>query len=74
MKGRVKVLRAERDMTQDDLAKAIGVSRYAINALENGRHEPSLDLAFRIASEFGVTIEAVFANPYPVKAKPSEQP
>jgi putative transcriptional regulator len=69
VKGRVKVLRAERDMTQDDLAKAIGVSRYAINALENGRHEPSLDLAFRIASEFGVTVEEAFANPYPMKAR-----
>jgi len=64
VKSRVKVLRAERDMTQEDLAIAIGVSRYAINALENGRHEPSLDLAFRIAAEFGVTVDEVFQNPY----------
>jgi putative transcriptional regulator len=64
MKNRVKVLRAERDWTQEDLAKAIGVSRYAINALETGRHDPSLDLAFRIANVFGVTVEQAFSNPH----------
>ena len=64
LKGRLKVLRAERDLTQDALAKAVGVSRYAINALETERHDPSLDLAFRIAAEFGVEVEEVFANPY----------
>jgi len=66
----VKVLRAERDMTQETLARAIGVSRYAINALETERHDPSLDLAFRIASEFGVPVEEVFRNPYPKKPLP----
>lgn len=70
MRGRVKVLRAERDMTQESLARAIGVSRYAINALETERHDPSLDLAFRIASEFGVAVEEVFRNPYPKKPRP----
>ncbi len=69
MKGRVKVLRAERDMTQEDLAHAVGVSRYAINAVETERHDPSLDLAFRIASEFGVSVEDVFRNPYPRKPR-----
>jgi len=64
VKSRLKVLRAERDMTQEDLAAAIGVSRYAINALETGRHDPSLDLAFRIAARFGVPVDAVFVNPY----------
>lgn len=64
MKSRIKVLRAERDWTQDRLAEAIGVSRYTINAIETGRHEPSLDLAFRIAVEFGVPVEEVFYNPH----------
>ena len=64
MKGRLKVLRAERDWTQEQLSVAIGVSRYAINALETERHAPSLDLAFRIAAEFGVRVEEVFPNPY----------
>ncbi len=64
MKSRIKVLRAERDWTQEQLSSAIGVSRYAINALENERHDPSLDLAFRIAAEFGVSVENVFTNPH----------
>ena len=64
VKGRLKVLRAERDWTQEQLSVAIGVSRYAINALETERHAPSLDLAFRIAAEFGVRVEEVFPNPY----------
>jgi putative transcriptional regulator len=64
MKSRIKVLRAERDWTQEQLSAAIGVSRYAINALENERHDPSLDLAFKIASVFGVTVEQVFTNPH----------
>ena len=64
MKSRIKVLRAERDWTQEQLSVAIGVSRYAINALETERHAPSLDLAFRIAAEFGVPVESVFTNPH----------
>ena len=64
MKNRIKVFRAERDWTQERLAKAVGVSRYAINALETERHDPSLDLAFKIAAEFGVTVEDIFANPH----------
>ncbi|MDC7683778.1 helix-turn-helix transcriptional regulator [Asticcacaulis sp. BYS171W] len=65
MKSRLKVLRAERDLTQEQLADLVGVSRYAINALETERHDPSLDLAYRIASAFGQNVEAVFPNPYP---------
>ncbi|ESQ77327.1 helix-turn-helix transcriptional regulator [Asticcacaulis sp. YBE204] len=68
MKSRLKVLRAERDLTQEQLADIVGVSRYAINALETERHDPSLDLAYRIASAFGQNVEAVFPNPYPPKA------
>ena len=64
MKSRLKVLRAERSWTQEQLADEVGGSRYAINALETERHDPSLDLAFRIAAAFGVTVEEVFANPH----------
>lgn len=64
MKSRLKVLRAERDMTQEQLATLIGVSRYAINALETERHDPSLDLAYRIAAAMGLNVEQVFPNPH----------
>ncbi len=64
MKSRLKVLRAERGWTQEQLANEVRVSRYAINALETERHDPSLDLALRIAAAFGVTVEEVFANPH----------
>ena len=64
MKSRLKVLRAERDMTQEQLSTVVGVSRYAINALETERHDPSLDLAYRIAAAFAVQVEDVFPNPY----------
>ncbi len=64
MKSRLKVLRAERGWTQEQLSLAVGVSRYAINALETERHDPSLDLAFRIADAFDMTIEDVFVNPH----------
>ena len=64
MKSRLKPLRAERGWTQEQLSAEVGVSRYAINALETERHDPSLDLAFRIAAAFGLAVEAVFANPH----------
>ena len=64
MKSRLKVLRAERGWTQEQLSDRVGVSRYAINALETERHDPSLDLAFRIAAAFGLPVEQVFANPH----------
>jgi putative transcriptional regulator len=56
----MRVLRAERDWTQADLAAKIGVSRQAIIAVENGRYEPGLGLAFRIARAFERNIEEVF--------------
>ena len=71
MKSRLKVLRAERDLTQEQLADLVGVSRYAINALETERHDPSLDLAYRIASAFALNVEAVFPNPHPPKVPES---
>jgi putative transcriptional regulator len=60
MKNRIKVYRAMHDLTQEDLAKAIGVTRQTILAIEKGRYVPSLDLAFRIARHFGVNIEEIF--------------
>ncbi len=64
MKSRLRLLRAEQSWTQEDLAAAIGVSRQAINALETERHDPSLDLAYKIAAAFAVPVEQVFPNPH----------
>ena len=60
MNNRLKVLRAERDWSQAALAEQLGVSRQTVNALETGRYDPSLPLAFRIARTFGQPIEAIF--------------
>ena len=60
MKNRLRVLRAERDWSQADLAEALRVSRQTVNAIENERYDPSLPLAFAIARLFGLAIETVF--------------
>src|SRR2546428_585052 len=60
MKNRLRVLRAERDWSQGELADRLEVSRQTVNALENEKYDPSLPLAFRIASLFGMRIEDVF--------------
>lgn len=60
MRNRLKVLRAERDWTQADLARELDVSRQTVNAVETGKYDPSLPLAFRIARLFATTIEDVF--------------
>ena len=60
MKNKIKVYRAMHDMTQEDLAMQIGVTRQTILAIEKGKYVPSLDLAFRIARHFGITIEEIF--------------
>ena len=60
MKNRLKVLRAERDWTQGDVAERLGVSRQTVNAIETERYNPSLPLAFKIARVFGQPIEAIF--------------
>ena len=60
MKNRLKVLRAERDWSQADLAQRLEVSRQSVNAIETGKYDPSLPLAFKIAQVFGMPIEAIF--------------
>jgi putative transcriptional regulator len=60
MKNRLKVLRAERDWSQQDLADALAVSRQSVNAIETGKYDPSLPLAFRIADIFEMPIETIF--------------
>jgi len=60
MKNSIRVLRAELRWTQADLAKKLGVSRNSVNAIENGKYDPSLPLAFRIARLFEKSIEEVF--------------
>jgi putative transcriptional regulator len=62
MNNRLKVLRAERNWSQADLAEQLGVSRQTVNALETGRYDPSLPLAFRIAHVFGQPIESIFSE------------
>jgi putative transcriptional regulator len=62
MKNRLKVLRATRDWTQLDLALALEVSRQTVNAIETGKYDPSLPLAFRLARLFGLPIEESFED------------
>jgi putative transcriptional regulator len=62
MKNRLKVLRAERNWSQADLAERLDVSRQSVNAIETGKYDPSLPLAFKIAGLFGLTIEQIFFN------------
>ena len=61
MKNRLKVLRAERDWSQADLAERLNVSRQTVNAIETGKYDPSLPLAFKIAALFGLGIEEIFS-------------
>jgi putative transcriptional regulator len=65
MKNRLRVLRAERQWSQADLAQKLDVSRQSINAIETGRFDPSLPLAFRLARLFETTIEAIFIEEQP---------
>jgi len=60
VRNRLRVLRAERGWSQQDLAAALDVSRQSVNAIETGKYDPSLPLAFRIARVFGEPIEAIF--------------
>ena len=63
MENRLKVLRAERRWSQQDLAERLEVSRQSVNAIETGKYDPSLPLAFRIAELFGLPIEDIFVSP-----------
>ncbi len=62
MKNRIKVLRAEQDWTQAKLAQELEVSRQTVNAIETGKYDPSLPLAFKIARVFGQRIEEIFVD------------
>lgn len=60
MENRIKEFRSEENLTQGDLADELGVSRQTINAIERGKYDPSLELAFKLADYFGVQIEEIF--------------
>ena len=60
MKNRIEEIRKERGIRQEDFAKSMGVSRQTISSLENGRYNPSITLAYKIAKYFGMTMEEVF--------------
>ncbi|KQM22958.1 Cro/Cl family transcriptional regulator [Sphingomonas sp. Leaf24] len=62
MKNRLKILRAERDWSQAELAGRLDVSRQAVNAIETGKHDPSLPLAFRMSRLFALPIEQIFED------------
>jgi len=62
MKNRLRILRAERDWSQADLADRLQVSRQSVNAIETGRFDPSLPLAFKLARLFSTTIEQIFTD------------
>ena len=64
MKNTLRELRAGRGWTQEQLGQALGVSRQAVNALETEKHDPSLDLAYRIAVLFARPVEDIFENPH----------
>jgi len=65
MKNRLRILRAEREWSQADLAAALGVSRQTVNAIETEKYDPSLPLAFKIARVFSLSIEQVFSDEAP---------
>jgi putative transcriptional regulator len=65
MKNRLKVFRATHDLTHEGLAEKLGVTRQTINAIEKQRYNPSLELAFKLADFFGVTIEDIFIRDSP---------
>lgn len=60
MRNRIEEIRKERGIRQEEFAKSMGVSRQTISSLENGRYNPSITLAYKIAKYFGMTIEEVF--------------
>jgi putative transcriptional regulator len=65
MRNRLRKLRTEKGWTQEELGQRLGVSRLALIAIESEKHDPSLDLAYRIAAAFGLAAEEIFENPHP---------
>ncbi len=63
MENRLRILRAQRGWSQQDLGQRLEVSRQSVNAIETGKYDPSLPLAFRIAELFGLPIEEIFVSP-----------
>ncbi|HWA01102.1 MAG TPA: helix-turn-helix transcriptional regulator [Caulobacterales bacterium] len=72
MKNRLRVLRAERNWSQADLAERLDVSRQSVNAIETGKYDPSLPLAFKIARVFALPIEQIFVDEDSPAAKAAE--
>jgi putative transcriptional regulator len=72
MNNRLKVLRAERNWSQADLADRLDVSRQSVNAIETGKYDPSLPLAFKISRVFALSIEEIFTDDEAVAAKAAE--
>lgn len=70
MKNQVRFLRSGRRWTQEELGRRVGVSRQAVNAIETEKHDPSLDLAYRIAATFGLAVEAIFENEHAAEPPP----
>ncbi|MBT9472323.1 MAG: helix-turn-helix transcriptional regulator [Pseudomonadota bacterium] len=64
MRNSLRALRSAAGWTQEELGRRLGVSRQAVNALETEKHDPSLDLAYRIAVVFGLAVEQIFENPH----------
>ena len=60
MENRIRVLRTEKCLSQEELAKRCGVTRQTVNAIENNKYDPTLSLAFRLADELGTTVDALF--------------
>ncbi|MDD5918440.1 MAG: helix-turn-helix transcriptional regulator [bacterium] len=60
MKNRIRALRTEKGLSQEELAKRCGVTRQTVNAIENNKYDPTLSLAFRLADELGITVDALF--------------
>jgi putative transcriptional regulator len=72
MRNRLRVLRAERAWSQADLAERLGVSRQTVNAIEVGKYDPSLPLAFKLARLFGLPIEEVFFDDEGISSEAAE--
>ena len=67
MNNRIRVLRAERNWTQADLAERLGVSRNAVNSIENGRFDPSLPMAYKFSDVFELPVEEIFPKEAPAR-------